>query len=37
MTLNLIYLGFVAFLPFPSRLLGDFNRQSASAVLFASR
>jgi len=35
MTLNLIYLGFVAFLPFPSRLLGDFDSQSASVVLFA--
>jgi uncharacterized membrane protein len=35
MQLNLAYLGFVAFLPFPSGLLGDYGDEAGSVVLFA--
>jgi TMEM175 potassium channel family protein len=33
--LNLTYLGLVAFLPFPSRLLGDYGGETAAVVVFA--
>jgi len=33
--LNLVYLGLVAFLPFPSGLLGDYGDEAASVVVFA--
>lgn len=33
--LNLIYLGFVAFLPFPTRVLGLYGGEPASTVLYA--
>ncbi|MGH2630585.1 MAG: TMEM175 family protein [Actinomycetota bacterium] len=33
--LNLIYLAFVAFLPFPTELVGKFERNPISVVLFA--
>ncbi len=36
MQLNLVYLGLVAFLPFPSGLLGDYGREAASVVVFAA-
>jgi uncharacterized membrane protein len=35
MQLNLVYLGLVAFLPFPSGLLGDYGDEPASVVVFA--
>lgn len=35
MELNLTYLGLVAFLPFPSGLLGDYGSEAASVVVFA--
>jgi uncharacterized membrane protein len=35
MQMNLVYLGFVAFLPFPSGLLGDYGDEAASVVVFA--
>ena len=35
MRLNLAYLGFVAFLPFPSGLLGDYGDEPGSVVVFA--
>jgi uncharacterized membrane protein len=35
MQLNLAYLGLVAFLPFPSGLLGDYGDEAASVVVFA--
>ena len=34
--LNLAYLGFVAFLPYPTRVLGLYGDQPASVVLYAS-
>ena len=34
--LNLAYLGFIAFLPFPTRVLGDNPDQPASVALYAS-
>jgi uncharacterized membrane protein len=33
--LNLAFLGAVAFLPFPSELLGDFGDEAAAPILFA--
>ena len=34
--LNLAYLGFVAFLPYPTHILGVYGDQSASVVLYAT-
>lgn len=34
--LNLAYLGFIAFLPFPTRVLGAYGDQPASVALYAS-
>jgi uncharacterized membrane protein len=34
--LNLVYLGLVAFLPFPTKLLGLYNNQPAAPILYAS-
>jgi uncharacterized membrane protein len=34
--LNLIYLGFVAFLPYPTRVLSQYGNEPASIVLYAS-
>ncbi len=34
--LNLAYLGFIAFLPFPTRVLGTYGDEPASVVLYAS-
>ena len=34
--LNLVYLGFVAFLPYPTRVLGTYGIESASVVLYAT-
>lgn len=34
--LNLAYLGFVAFLPYPTRVLGVYGNEPASVVLYAS-
>jgi uncharacterized membrane protein len=34
--LNLVYLGFVAFLPFPTRVLGLYGSQPAAPILYAS-
>ncbi len=34
--LNLIYLGFVAFLPYPTHVLGAYGDQTASVVLYAT-
>jgi uncharacterized membrane protein len=33
--LNLVYLAFVAFTPFPTELLGDYDDQPASVILYA--
>jgi len=33
--LNLVYLGFVAFLPYPTRVLGRYGGEPASVVLYA--
>jgi uncharacterized membrane protein len=35
-TLNLIYLGFVAFLPYPTRVLGLYGDQPAAVALYAT-
>jgi uncharacterized membrane protein len=34
--LNLAYLGFIAFLPYPTRVLGLYGNEPASVVLYAS-
>ena len=34
--LNLVYLGFVAFVPYPTRVLGLYGDEPASVVLYAS-
>lgn len=34
--LNLAYLGLIAFLPYPTRVLGAYNNDPASVVLYAS-
>ncbi len=34
--MNLVYLAFVAFVPYPTRLLGLYNDEPASVVLYAS-
>lgn len=34
--LNLIYLGFIAFLPYPTRVLGLYASETAAVVLYAS-
>lgn len=34
--LNLAYLGFVAFLPYPTRILGLYGSEPASVILYAS-
>jgi uncharacterized membrane protein len=34
--LNLAYMAFVAFLPYPTRLLGEYGDQAISATLYAS-
>lgn len=34
--LNLAYLGFVAFLPYPTRVLGVYGNEPASVILYAS-
>jgi uncharacterized membrane protein len=34
--LNLVYLGFVAFLPFPTKVLGVYSSQPAAPILYAS-
>jgi uncharacterized membrane protein len=34
--LNLVYLGVVAFLPYPTRVLGLYGNETASVVLYAS-
>ncbi len=34
--LNLVYLGFIAFLPYPTRVLGLYGNEPASVVLYAS-
>lgn len=33
--LNLVYLGFIAFLPYPTRVLGTYPSETAAAVLYA--
>jgi uncharacterized membrane protein len=33
--LNLVYLGFIAFLPYPTRVLGLYGNEPASVVLYA--
>jgi uncharacterized membrane protein len=35
MGLNLVYLAFIALVPFTSEVLGDFNEQTAAIVLYA--
>jgi uncharacterized membrane protein len=35
LSLNLVYLGFVAFLPFPTGLLGDYEENPVAFVVFA--
>jgi uncharacterized membrane protein len=35
LSLNLVYLGFVAFLPFPTGLLGDYEENPIAFVVFA--
>ena len=34
-TINLVYLAFIAFLPFPSNLLGDYVNNSVAVALYA--
>jgi uncharacterized membrane protein len=34
-TLNLVYLGLIAFLPYPTRVLGTYSSETAAAVLYA--
>lgn len=34
--LNLVYLGFIAFLPYPTRVIGTYGNSSASVVLYAT-
>jgi uncharacterized membrane protein len=34
--LNLVYLGFVAFMPFPTRVLGLYSDQPAAVVMYAA-
>jgi uncharacterized membrane protein len=34
--LNLAYLGFVAFLPYPTRVIGTYGGQSAAVILYAA-
>lgn len=34
--LNLVYLGFIAFLPYPTRVLGTYPSETAAAVLYAA-
>jgi uncharacterized membrane protein len=34
--MNLVYLGFIAFLPYPTRILGLYGSQPAAVILYAS-
>jgi uncharacterized membrane protein len=34
--MNLVYLGFVAFLPYPTRILGLYGHQSAAVIMYAA-